>query len=88
MSGLTAASNVVFLELSWTPALLEQAEDRCHRIGQKNAVNIYYILGANTIDQSIGAMLIDKKKVINDIMDERGIDALEELMDDPTQLSL
>jgi len=85
---LTAASNVVFLELSWTPALLEQAEDRCHRIGQKNAVNIYYILGANTIDQSIGAMLIDKKKVINDIMDERGIDALEELMDDPTQLSL
>jgi len=52
----------------------------CHRIGQKNAVNIYYILGADTIDQSIGAMLVDKKKVINDIMDEKGIDALEELI--------
>lgn len=64
---LTAASDVAFLELGWTPALHEQAEDRCHRIGQKNAVNIYYILGADTIDQSIGAMLESKREVIDQI---------------------
>ena len=76
---LTAAADVAFIELPWSPALVEQSEDRLHRISQKNAVNVYYILGANTIDQSIGAMLIDKKKVINGIMDEEGSDTLNEL---------
>ena len=67
---LTAASNVAFLELDWTPALLEQAEDRCHRIGQENAVNIYYLLAENTVDQSIAAMLEEKRNVIAKITED------------------
>ena len=50
---LTAASTILFAELHWTPSLMAQAEDRAHRIGQKNSVNIYYLHGAGTLDDSI-----------------------------------
>jgi SWI/SNF-related matrix-associated actin-dependent regulator 1 of chromatin subfamily A len=67
---LTAASDVAFLELGWTPALHDQAEDRCHRIGQKNAVNVVYLLAEKTIDAQIAAMLEQKRDVIDRITED------------------
>ncbi len=60
---LTAASNVAFLEMDWTPALHDQAEDRCNRIGQKNSVNCYYLLAENTLDEDFCRMLEQKRKL-------------------------
>jgi SWI/SNF-related matrix-associated actin-dependent regulator 1 of chromatin subfamily A len=68
---LTRASNVAFLELDWTPAKHEQAEDRCHRIGQQDAVNAWYLLAADTVDETIAALLERKRAVIGAVVDGR-----------------
>ena len=68
---LTRSSNVVFLELDWTPAKHDQAEDRCHRIGQKDLVNASYILAAGTIDETISTLLERKRAVIGAVTDGR-----------------
>ncbi len=68
---LTRSSNVVFLELDWTPAKHDQAEDRCHRIGQQDAVNAYYLLAAETVDETISTLLERKRAVIGAVTDGR-----------------
>ena len=68
---LTRSSNVAFLELDWTPAKHDQAEDRCHRIGQQDAVNATYLLAAGTIDETIATLLERKRAVIGAVTDGR-----------------
>jgi len=64
---LTASSRVIFLELPWHPADCEQCEDRCHRIGQKNSVQITYFLGHNTIDEYIYNIIDKKRQIVNQV---------------------
>jgi len=66
---LTRASNVCFLELGWTPAQHDQAEDRCHRIGQHDAVTAWYLLAAGTIDETIAELLHSKRAVVGAVTD-------------------
>lgn len=64
---LTAASRVGFIEFPWTYSDCEQAEDRAHRNGQKNAVNCYYFLGENTIDRYMYNVIQTKKDIANEV---------------------
>ena len=66
---LTRASNVAFLELDWTPARHDQAEDRLHRIGQEEAVTAYYLLSPDTIDETMAELLQRKRSVIGAVTD-------------------
>ena len=67
---LTRAKYVIFAELDWSPAIHRQAEDRLHRIGQKNTVFAYYLIGNGTLDDHVASILVDKSYEIDAIMDE------------------
>jgi hypothetical protein len=81
---MTAASNVAFVELGWTPAAHDQAEDRVHRIGQEEAVTAWYLLAADTIDERIAAVIDRKRELVRAATDgtPAGHEAiLDELLD-------
>ncbi len=71
---LTASSNTCFVELGWTPGEHDQAEDRVHRIGQKDAVTAWYLVAPGTIDEAILAMIDKKRKVLASVLDGRAVD--------------
>ncbi|MCR5536900.1 MAG: DEAD/DEAH box helicase [Succinivibrio sp.] len=60
---LTAASAVCHYDLWWNPAVEEQATDRAYRIGQKNNVQVYRFICANTFEEKINGMLKAKKEL-------------------------
>ncbi|KAI5415421.1 hypothetical protein KIW84_040747 [Lathyrus oleraceus] len=66
---LTAASTVLFAELSWTPGDLIQAEDRVHRIGQVSSVNIYYLLANDTVDDIMWDVVQSKLDNLGQMLD-------------------
>ena len=71
---LTASSNVVFLELPWTPGALRQAIDRVHRIGQKDCVNVYYLFATNTIMRHLVDIIDAKQRVLDAVLDGKESD--------------
>ena len=62
---LTAGSDVVFVQMGWTPGEHDQAEDRCHRIGQVNHVQAWYLLASGTIDEDIYYLVNGKRAVVD-----------------------
>lgn len=66
---LTRASVVVLAELDWNPDVISQAVDRVHRIGQKDAVNIYYFTVKDSIDNDLVETVIKKAKDIAKIVE-------------------
>lgn len=65
---LTAAGNVAFVEFPWTYADCCQCEDRAHRIGQKDNVTCYYLIGSGTIDHHLYRIIYQKRSIANEIM--------------------
>lgn len=76
---LTAASNVLFIEQAWNGALMDQALDRAHRIGQKASSVTGWVLVSrladrnDTIDQYMFEMIESKRAVVSGGTDGRNI---------------
>jgi SWI/SNF-related matrix-associated actin-dependent regulator 1 of chromatin subfamily A len=66
---LTVANNVIFYDLPWNQATVEQAEDRCHRTGTTQTVNIYSIITKGTVDEKVYDLIMQKDGVSKYIVD-------------------
>ncbi|ORZ09852.1 P-loop containing nucleoside triphosphate hydrolase protein [Absidia repens] len=63
------ANTVIFAELYWNPSQILQAEDRAHRIGQVNTVNIKYLISEDTADDWLWDLLGAKLQIMQKLLD-------------------
>lgn len=66
---LTAASNVLLVEMGWTPGAHDQVLDRCHRRGQTNDVVGWVPICQGTIDEDIYQLVNAKREVVDGTLD-------------------
>lgn len=66
---LTSASDVVFMEMYWNPGIMVQAEDRVHRIGQRNTCHMYYLVARDSFDDKMWVMLNNKMRIVSSLLD-------------------
>lgn len=66
---LTAASDLLFLEQSWSPSDNAQAAMRIHRIGQKRGCLVRYATLAGSIDEAVQSVLARKTKDLSRLFD-------------------
>jgi SWI/SNF-related matrix-associated actin-dependent regulator 1 of chromatin subfamily A len=66
---LTAADTCIIHDLDFNPFNDLQAEDRCHRIGQKKKVTVYKMVAKDCVDAAIYEMQERKAKMNAAIME-------------------
>ena len=67
---LTRSDHVVFVEGSWVPSVMEQAADRCHRIGTVSAVTADVLVIGRSIDEHMMRRCLEKEIVSSRIVPE------------------
>jgi superfamily II DNA or RNA helicase len=72
---LTASSHVIFAELDWVPGNMTQAEDRAHRIGQRENVLVWHVVADGSIDAHMAKMIVRKQRTIDAALDAGAVEA-------------
>ena len=60
---LVSADTVIIFDSDWNPQADLQAQDRCHRIGQKKPVLVYRLCNAGTVEEKILERAANKRKL-------------------------
>ena len=68
---LTAADTCILHDLDFNPFNDIQAEDRCHRIGQKRPVTVIKMITKNTVDSDIYSMQERKSQMNEAILESK-----------------
>lgn len=70
---LTAADIVIHYDPWWNLAVQNQATDRAHRIGQKNAVTVYKLVTKDSVEENILRLQERKKELAEQVLGGEGI---------------
>jgi SNF2 family DNA or RNA helicase len=65
---LTGADMVIHYDPWWNPAVEDQATDRAHRIGQKNAVQVIKLITQGTVEEKINVLQAKKKTLVDSVI--------------------
>ena len=68
---LATADTVIIFDSDWNPMMDAQAQDRAHRIGQRNEVRVFRLVTNSPIEERILARATDKKN-LNSLAVEAG----------------
>jgi superfamily II DNA/RNA helicase len=67
---LTCSQHVVFHELDWRPAMVSQAEDRCHRIGAKGEfILVQHLVLSGSLDARMAELIVEKQELSDRALD-------------------
>jgi len=73
---LTASHTVVFMDHHWNPAVNWQAEDRLHRITQKNAVLVIDLFCRGTVEEHVLKVIRRKERMIEAVVTKKVIESM------------
>ena len=65
---LTGADVVIHYDPWWNVSSENQATDRAYRIGQKNSVQVYKLITANSIEEKINKLQEKKAELSNKLL--------------------
>jgi len=65
---LTKSSDLVFYDLAWNAATMNQAADRIHRISQTEVCNIYRFITTGTLEEGIAKLIAHKQELMDQLI--------------------
>lgn len=74
---LTHAHHVLCVDLPWTPALLQQAEDRCRRIGQEaDSIHVRILAADHAVDHRVAELIVEKTTIIEATVEASAVESV------------
>jgi SNF2 family DNA or RNA helicase len=68
VNGLQVADTEIFYSRNWSLTDYLQAQDRCHRHGQKRSVSVVSLVAQNSVDEKVHAALEAKQDMMNQML--------------------
>lgn len=87
---LQSATVLINLDMPWNPAVLDQRIARIHRLGQKQNVQIFLLMAADSYEQHVARLVQGKRDLFDNVVDPNAAEdvvgiskkMLETLIDD------